>query len=91
MLCSEFFFVICPILSEVTEILRNLPALRNLIPLNDIALLKMSPFNRWFLKKDFGTQHETGYDLGPGTLCCSACTWANISPQAIKYKETIRD
>ena len=22
---------------------------------------------------------ETGWDLGPGTLCCSACTWTNVS------------
>ena len=22
---------------------------------------------------------ETGWDLGPGTLCCNACTWTNIS------------
>ena len=22
---------------------------------------------------------ETGWDLGPGTLCCRAFTWANIS------------
>ena len=24
-------------------------------------------------------QMETGWDLGPGTLCCSACTWINVS------------
>ena len=23
--------------------------------------------------------YETGWDLGPGTLCCSACPWTNIS------------
>ena len=27
----------------------------------------------------FGGQIETGWYLGPGTLCCNACTWANVS------------
>ena len=27
----------------------------------------------------FSGQTETGWDLGPGTLCCSACTWTNRS------------
>ena len=22
---------------------------------------------------------ETGWDLGPGTLCCRACTWTHVS------------
>ena len=25
------------------------------------------------------SEAETGWDLGPGTLCCSACTWTNFS------------
>ena len=38
----------------------------------------------------------TNWDrLGPGTLCCNACTWTNISwstrISATQYKETIRD
>ena len=28
--------------------------------------------------------------LGPGSLCCSVCTWTNIS-QTTRYRETIRD
>ena len=35
-------------------------------------------------------QSETRWDLGPGTLGCSACTWTK-SPPATQYKETIRD
>ena len=26
---------------------------------------------------------DTGWDLGPGTLCCSACTWTNVSSSNI--------
>ena len=30
-------------------------------------------------EKKVHAYNETGWDLGPGTLCCSACTWTNVS------------
>ena len=31
------------------------------------------------LKANLMLLSETVWDLGPGTLCCSACTWTNVS------------
>ena len=35
----------------------------------------------WLASKAHGSvgPSETGWDLGPGALCCSACTWTNVS------------
>ena len=32
-----------------------------------------------FISKKGDNNTETGWDLGPRTLCCSACTWTNVS------------
>ena len=35
------------------------------------------------------SQHETGWDLGPGTFCRSACTWTNISSSQQNVTKTL--
>ena len=42
---------------------------------------------RWYNWR-FAPLLETGWDVGPETLCCGACTWTNVSLNG-RYKEAL--
>ena len=58
--------------------------------LKDLSEESISPAHQG---QDSKCEIETGWDLGPGTLCCSAAMPApgQMSPPATEYKEAIRD